>query len=261
MRMLKRGGEWRGAERNGGRGHAARLGVAAALVAAAAALAPVRADAQVGHEPGKSPYHDIRKGHTFTPTYGQFGGSGGEFGIGPHDGPTYGFRYDLGSGSTVQIGLGFARGHLTRLIVDPFVQLVNRVSGPVNQTVTTAEVNLQLNLTGGKTWHRLAPFVGSGVGLTFPSSTPADTSRFKFGHKLYFAPFTGIRVFVTDRLSLRGEARVVFWKLKYPTTFTDEPALEPGTSGHSNAVITDGRLNEWTTSSWLLVGLGYSFSP
>jgi hypothetical protein len=26
-------------------------------------------------------------------------------------------------------------------------------------------------------------------------------------------------------------------------------------------VITDGRLNEWTTSSWLLVGLGYSFSP
>jgi hypothetical protein len=65
---------------------------------------------------------------------------------------------------------------------------------------------------------------------------------------------------VTDRLSLRGEARAVFWKLKYPTTFEDEPAQEPGTPDHSNAVITDGRLNEWTTSSWLLVGLGYSFS-
>ena len=70
------------------------------------------------------------------------------------------------------------------------------------------------------------------------------------------APFTGVRIFVTDRLSLRGEARVAFWKLKYPTTFEGEPPLEPGTPGHSNAVITDGQLNEWTTSSWLMVGLG-----
>jgi hypothetical protein len=220
-----------------------------------------RLSAQVGHAPDKSPYRDIRKGHTFTALYGQFGGSGGEFGIGPHDGPTYGFRYDIRTGSSVQIGLGFAHGHLDRLIVDPFVALANRVSGPVKQSVNFAEVNLQLNLTGGKSWHRLAPFVGSGVGLTLPSSTPGDTSRFTFGHKFYLAPFTGVRILGTDRLSLRGEARVAFWKLKYPTTFTNEPPLEPGTPDHSNAVITDGQLNEWTTSSWLTVGLGYSFSP
>jgi hypothetical protein len=234
--------------------------LAATALAAALALGPVGAAAQVGHAPGKSPYHDIPKGHSFTATYGQFGGSGGEFGIGPHDGPAYGFRYDIRTGSTIQLGLGFARAELERLIVDPFVELANRVSGPVDQTVSMAEVNLQFNLTGGKTWHRLAPFVGSGVGLTFASSTPADTSRFELGHKFYLAPYTGLRLYVTDRLSLRGEARAVFWKLKYPTTFQDEPALEPGTAENSNAVITDGRLNEWTTSSWLLVGLAYSFS-
>jgi hypothetical protein len=231
-----------------------------ALVVFAALLARP-ALAQVGHAPGASPYRDIRKGHMFTALYGQFGGSGGEFGIAPHDGPAYGFRYDVRTGSAVQVGLGFSRGDLQRLIVDPFVELANRVSGPVDQTVTFAEANLQLNLTGGKTWHRLGPFVGSGVGVTFPSGTPADTSRFEFGKKLYLAPYAGVRIFVTDRLSLRGEARAVFWKLKYPTTFEDEPALEPGTPGSSNAVITDGRLNEWTTSSWLSVGLAYSFSP
>jgi hypothetical protein len=217
--------------------------------------------AQVGHPPGASPYHDIPKGHMFTALYGQFGGSGGEFQIAPHDGAVYGFRYDIRTGSPVQAGLGFARGSLTRLIVDPFVEVANRVSGPVDQTVTFAEVNLQLNLTGGKSWHRLAPFVGSGFGVTFPSGTPQDTSRFEFGKKIYLAPYAGLRLFVTDRISLRGEARVVFWKLKYPTTFEDEPALQPGTPGNSNAVITDGRLSEWTTSSWLSVGLGYSFSP
>jgi hypothetical protein len=250
--MLKRGMRWGG---TGGTGTRAVL-VVLALVIGAGGLS-----AQVGHAPDNSPYRDIRKGHTFTALYGKFGGSGGEFGIGPHDGPTYGFRYDIRTASAVQIGLGFAHGSLDRLIVDPFVALANRVSGPVKQSVNFAELNLQLNLTGGKTWHRLAPFVGSGVGLTFPSSTPQDTSRFTFGHKIYLAPFTGLRILVTDRLSLRGEARVAFWKLKYPTTFTTEPPLEPGTPDHSNAVITDGRLNEWITSSWLTVGLGYSFSP
>jgi hypothetical protein len=250
--MRKRGTRWSG---SGGIGRIAWLATLALV------LGTARLGAQVGHAPDKSPYRDIRKGHTFTALYGKFGGSGGEFGIGPHDGPTYGFRYDIRTGSSVQLGLGFAHGSLDRLIVDPFVELANRVSGPVKQSVNFAEVNLQLNLTGGKTWHRLAPFVGAGVGLTFPSSTPADTSRFTFGHKFYLAPFTGLRVFVTDRVSLRGEARVAFWKLKYPSTFTSEPPLEPGTPDHSNAVITDGQLNEWTTSSWLMVGLGYSFSP
>jgi hypothetical protein len=218
------------------------------------------AAAQVGHRPESSPYRDIPQGHTVTPIFGQFGGSGGRFEIAPHDGQVYGLRYDIRTGSPIQLGLGVMRGTLTRLIVDPFVQLANRVSGPVDQTVTFAEANLQLNITGGKSWHRVAPFVGSGVGLTFPSGTPADTSGFELGKKVYLAPFVGVRLFVTDRLSLRGEARAVFMKLKYPTSFEQEPPLEPGTPSNPNAVITDGRVSEWATSSLLAVGLGYSFS-
>jgi hypothetical protein len=241
-----------------------RAGMARAILFASALLLvslPALLAAQVGHRPESSPYRDIRKGHTVTPFFGQFGGSGGRFEIGPHDGQIYGLRYDVRTGSTIQIGLGFARADLQRLIVDPFDSLSRRVSGPVDQTVTFAEVNLQLNLTGGKTWHRLAPFVGSGVGLTFPTSTPADTSRFELGKKIYLAPMVGVRIFVTDRLSLRGEARALFLKLKYPTTFEDEPAAEPGDPpDNSNAVITDGRVSEWITSSVLTVGLGYTFS-
>jgi hypothetical protein len=220
---------------------------------------PALLAAQVGHRPESSPYRDIRKGHTISPFFGQFGGSGGRFEIGPHDGQIYGLRYDIRTGSTIQMGLAFARADLQRLIVNPFDSLSRRVSGPVDQQVTFFEANLQFNLTGGKSWHRLAPFIGSGVGITFPSGTIADTSRFEFGKKLYVAPNIGVRALVTDRLSLRAEARALFVKLTYPSTFTDEPALEPGGTT-SNAVITDGRLNEWTTNSVLLLGLGYSFS-
>jgi hypothetical protein len=192
---------------------------------------------------------------------GNFSGDGGQFNIGPHDGRVFGVRYDIRTGGTIQLGLGIAHGSLKRFIVDPFVLLVNRKSGPVKQSVTFADLTIQFNLTGGKSWHRLAPFVATAGGLAFAGDTPADTSGYRFGRKFYVAPSAGFRFFLSDRLHLRAEAKATFWKLNYPVTFQSEPVQQPGTVGNSNAVITDGKLTEWTTSSWIQVGLGYSFSP
>jgi hypothetical protein len=220
-------------------------------------LSSVSASAQVGHPPGSSPYRDVRKGHTFTVTGGYFKGDGGRFGIGPRGDYVFGARYDIRSASALQLGIGVARGTLHRLIVNPFVTLANRVSGPVGQAITFAELNIQFNLTGGKTWHRLAPFVAVSGGLAFSESTPADTSQYEFGNKLYLAPALGFRFFITDRIHLRAEARGTFWKLKYPTTFqqvpTEDPAAPPVLAGNSTT--------EWVSSRWLQAGLGYSFSP
>jgi hypothetical protein len=259
MRMLNRGAQARSATPFDPPARRRRLRTIG-VVAATLALAALPAAAQVGHPPANSPYRDIRKGHSFTPVYGQFGGDGGSLGIGPHDGPAYGFRYDIRNGSTLQFGFAFSYAELQRLIVNPFVELANRVSGPVDQTVGLAEINLQFNLTGTKTWHRLAPFLGAGIGLTFPNTTPGDSSGYDFGHKIYLVPSAGVRLFVTDRLFLRGEVRSVFWKLKYPNSFTLEPRLEPGTPDHPNAVIINGDLSEWDASTWLLAGLGFSFA-
>lgn len=223
-------------------------------------LAATAASAQVGHAPQSSPYRDIFKGHSVTGFGGYIGGSGGEFEIGPHGGTVYGFRYDIRTGSAVQFGVLLAQANLERLIVDPFIEVENRVSGPVDQQVGFAEVDLQLNLTGGKTWRRLAPFVGAGVGLTFAEGTDADTSGYEFGNKIYFAPHAGFRAFLSQRLHLRGDARIAFWKMQYPESFAREPPLDPGTPEEPNAVSPDGSLSEWTTASWLQVGLGYSFS-
>jgi hypothetical protein len=222
---------------------------------------PTVALAQVGHRPEASPYRDIRKGHTFTVTGGYVAGSGGQFNLGPHKAPVFGARYDIRTGGTLQLGLAFARGDLDRFIVDPFVSLANRRSGPVKQSVTFAELDLQLNLTGGKSWNRIAPFVGAGGGLALAGDTPADTSGYDFGRKFYFTPSAGVRVFLSDRLHVRGEARAIFWKLNYPTTFQQEPVEEPGTPDNPNAVIPGDKRTEWTTTPWFQLGVGYSFSP
>jgi hypothetical protein len=169
----------------------------------------------------------------------------------------FGGRYDIRTSRTIQFGLGLAHGSLDRFIVNPFVALANRRTGPVSQSVTFAEVNIQFNLTGGKSWRRLAPFVAGSGGLAFASGTPADTSQYEFGNKFYIAPALGFRFFVTDRIHLRGEARLTFWKLNYPTTFRQAPVEEPG----APAVITGTNLSEWTATPWLQAGVGYSFSP
>jgi hypothetical protein len=218
--------------------------------------------AQVGHPPRSSPYRDIRKGHSITLLGGYVSGDGGQFNIGPHSGGVYGLRYDIRTGGTVQLGVGVTHGSLERFIVNPFVTLANRKSGPVKQSVTFADLTLQFNVTGGKSWHRIAPFVGVSGGLALAGDTPADTSQYDFGRKFYVAPATGVRIFLSDRLHLRAEARSAFWKLNYPVTFQTEPVQEPGTPDNPNAVIPPGgKLSEWTTSSWLQLGLGYSFSP
>jgi hypothetical protein len=87
--------------------------------------------------------------------------------------------------------------------------------------------------------------------------TPADTSGFDFGRKVYIAPTVGTRFFLSDRIHLRAEARATFWKLNYPVTFQRAPTTEVPTP----VIAPGGQLSEWVTSSWLQVGLGYSFSP
>ena len=86
---------------------------------------------------------------------------------------SFGARYDIRPVGALLIGIGVYHGNLERLIVDPFVVLANRVKGPVKQPVTFAELALQFNLTGGKTWHRSGALRG-GQRRRWPAkSTPS----------------------------------------------------------------------------------------
>ena len=203
--------------------------------------APAGLLAQVGHPPRSTPYRDIRKGHTITALSSYFAGNGGRLSIGPHAGYVFGGRYDIRTGSTIQLGLGISWGSLDRFIVDPSAEPDQR-SGPFKQSVTFADLNLQFNLTGGKSWNRFAPFVAAAGGLAIAGDTPADNSGYDFGNEFYFAPAIGTRVFLGERLHLRAEARLAFWKLSYPSVF-------------------ENTQSEWVTSPWFQVGVGYAFSP
>ena len=215
-----------------------------AAITALALVCPMAATAQVGHPPASSPYHDLAKGSSFTFTGGRLLGNGGRAGVGPRDGYTFGVRFDLHASRPLAFGLGLERGNLQRVIVDPTQPVGQRNSGPVDQNVTFVEAVFTLNLTGGKTWHGFAPFIGLVGGAAFGTRTPADTSGYNFGTKGFFAPAAGFRLFLGDRLHIRGEVRGNFWKLSYPTSFRTG----------SDPVTLDAK--EWNLSPWFAVGMG-----
>jgi hypothetical protein len=222
-------------------------------------LAGTALQGQVGHPPGQSPYRDVRFGSSVTALFGRLGGDGGEARVGPHNGSSYGVRFGFRMSGFIEGGLSLSYMDLERFIVDPDDSVATRVSGPVEQNVVTLEVALQFNVTGGKTWHNIQPFFTGGLGYALSSSTDADTTGFEFGKRFSISPGAGLRYYLGPRVQLRLEARRHFWKLKYPASFLDEPADEPGTEEDPNAVIPGGRDNEWASGWWLMAGLGFSF--
>ena len=207
-----------------------------------------------------SPYREIRNGRYIELIGGKVFGNGGPIPVAPQDGNAFGGRVVFRGKNTVQLGFGAWVANTERFIVDADDSVATRISGPVSQRVLAGEASLQMNLTGGKSWHGLAPFVGVGIGMARGEKSPAaDTSGYKFGTKFFFAPNVGTRVFLGHRAFAKVEARALFWKINYPGSYTDEPALEPGDIDNPNAVNPTGKRGEYVVTPAIFVGVGWAF--
>ena len=212
-----------------------------------------RLAAQVGHDPSHSPYRDVRRGATLVLTFGHLGGSRGGPGVGISDGPTGGLRYEASFGA-LGTALGIAYGHTTRFVVDPTKDSVSRKSGPFDTDVVLADAALQLSLTGRKTWHGLAPYVGGALGVAVGGGSPPDPSGYNFGNKLTLAPQAGVRWYPARRVSVRADFRLVLWKLRYPLGYKQPSPVDGG-----RVLPLDASLDEWTSHPWITIGLGWTF--
>lgn len=224
------------------------------------ALLAVPAVAQVGYLPSESPYHDIRGDRWLELTTGKVFGSGGPLQVGPRDGILGGARVSFRSNHTLQLSLGAWYANTVRHVVDANDSVATRVKPDIPHALYAGEFTLQLNVTGAKSWHALAPYSSLGIGLVHGQKSPAaDTSGYSFGTHFYFAPAIGTRVMLAPGLALRFEARELFWKLKYPSSYSLEPSKQPGTTDHPNAVNVTGKAGEYTATPALLIGLSVRF--
>ena len=208
--------------------------------------------AQVGHEPGQSPYHDVRRGGVGVLTFGYLGGSRGSVDVGLSDGKTGGIRYEVLFGA-IGASLGLAYGRTNRYVVNPFRDTLSRKTGPSNNDVVLADAGLQLVLTGRKTWHGFAPYLGGSIGVALGGGSPRDTSGYDFGSKFTFAPEAGVRWYPRRRVTVRADFRAVAWKLTYPISYK-----VPASDG-TRVLPRDASLDEWTWHPWVTIGIGWTF--
>ncbi|MBI1967544.1 MAG: hypothetical protein HYS40_06110 [Gemmatimonadetes bacterium] len=211
--------------------------------------------AQVGHDPAASPFQDIRRGGGPMFRIGFLGGERGDVGVGQSSGVTYGLRYEAAVGGPTVLTAGFAYALTDRFAVDPLKDSLTRKSGPYADDLLLADVGLQFQLTGAKTWHGIAPYLGAAVGLAVSNGYPtADSSGYRFGTKFTIAPGAGVRWYPIRRLTVSADLRAIFWKLRYPASFRVPSPVDSSRVLRLNAPDAD-----WTTHPWISIGVGWIF--
>src|SRR6266545_6569427 len=185
----------------------------------------VHLSAQVGHDPAHSPFRDIQPGAGPVFFAGHLSGDRGRGDAGPANGLGIGVRYELALGRTTVMQFSGAYLKADRFIRDPSVDdsAPTRRTGPFDTEIFLTEIALQLRLTGGKTWHGFAPYLGTGLGMAFPLSAPGDTtgSGYNFGTKFTVSAATGLRWHASRKLTVHLDTRMLFWRLNYPLSFHD----------------------------------------
>jgi hypothetical protein len=228
----------------------------AALLAAATA-APLAA--QVGYEPGRSPFHDLTTRQAFTVSAGLFGGNPANAGVGWRRGALFAGRLDtrLSGPLDLYISIGFAGS--SRYRIDTSLDSATRTTGPFSRTLVLADLGFILNVTGAKTWHGLAPYVGFGAGEVLPTKSETDIGGYNAGTNFAMIPILGTRVFLTRTLAARIEVRDYFFRYEWPLRYFDP--LDKNGNPITPAILSLGlKDKQWTNNFTLTVGLAYGFN-
>ena len=229
--------------------------LAALLTAAAAPLT-----AQVGFDPGHSPFHDLTTRQALTFSAGVFGGNTANAGVGWRRGTLFSGRLDtrLGGPFDLYVSIGFAGS--SRYRINTSLDTATRKTGPFARTLVLADLGLVVNLTGAKTWHGLAPYVGFGIGEVLPTRSEADVGGYNAGTIFAMIPIIGTRVFLSRSLAARIEVRDYFFRYEWPLRY-----FYP-LDNNGNQIVTPildpsaYKDKQWANNLTLTIGLAYGFN-
>lgn len=201
-----------------------------------------------------SPIRYIEKEYSI----GVFGGylqtDTGEFDAGPTAVPLIGARFDAQLSGPLSVGISVAGGRSDRTVFvrptasDPDLDPI----GEVDVGILIAEAGFRFLLTGPRTWHHLAPYIGASAGVvddyTGISALEVEAGLteeqlFDFGPGFAAAGSLGLDIFLTERLSIRAEGRDQLWRYSYPA----------GLSG------TGEEETEWVHNPGFSVGAAFHF--
>lgn len=219
----------------------------------------------VGNEPEHSPYRDIIYHESFTLFGGRFAGNAGAAGVGVLPSAAFGGRLAVRLSGPIDFWATFGEAPSSRhvIIADTAVTHTDsaRRGSDIKLPMVLADLALVLNVTGDKTWHRLAPYVGLGLGVVAPTRSVTDPGGFQVGLNFALVPTLGTRLFLSDALALRLEVRDYYFRYQYPLAFFDSLNLHYAGPPPRAAVLPLGTTDrQWANNLTLWVGVAYGFN-
>lgn len=255
---LRRGAPLRRAARAG------RRALAACLLSVASWPAGLAAQ-EVGNPPERSPYRDILDHQSLTVFAGRFAGNPGRADVGALPGLAFGAQLAVRLSGPVDFWVTLAQADSRRrtIIADTTVTKTDSARrGPdLRMPLILADIGLGLNLTGDKTWHRFAPYVGAALGVVAPTHKVTDPGGFQVGTNFALVPALGTRYFLSRSLALRLDVRDYFYRYQYPLAFFDSLNLHFAGPPPRSAVLPLGTTDrEWVGNFVVWLGLSYVFT-
>ena len=233
------------------------LALAVPLCLRAAVPAALAAQEVVGHQPEASPFHDILDKQGLSVFAGRFAGNSGPAGVGARPGLALGGRLQVRLGGPVDFWATFAETWSSRRVIDAS-DTVATVVGLKNLRLIVADVALALNLTGAKTWHGLAPYVGLGLGISVPRPRVLDPGGFQISTAFTLMPTIGTRWYIARSLALQLEARDYYFRYQYPLAYYNRPFT--GHADHTPVLPVSQSDRAWAHNITLWLGVTYPFT-
>ena len=238
-----------------------KVGLLALLVASSVCPA-ARLSAQVGHDPVHSPFRDIIGRQEVAFMIGHFGGNTAKSGTGAQSASSMGIRYRNRLSGPLDFLLRANYIASQRLVLDPTKADSVRHVGVVNAGIIEADLGLSLTLTGSKTWHGLAPWLGIGIGVTMPAQGRTDPGGFKNAVSFTFAPSLGTSLMISRQVGLQFELRDNTIRYEWPLAYFQPRDHNGNVTGTGPWVLNPAtdRDKQLTHNVTLSAGLSYHFN-
>ncbi len=233
------------------------LAVAVAVpLCVCASVRPAHGQA-VGNEPESSPYRDILDHQGVTAFVGHFAGTVGPAGVGPRSATVFGARLQIRLSNPIDLWATVGEAKSSRLVIDAATDTA-KVQGVRALNFMLADLGLAVNVTGDKTWHGLAPYLGVGVGITSPSNVTVDPGGFRLGTTFALMPTVGTRWFVAPPIAIHFEVRDYIYRIQYPLQYFNSYYI----NGSTNTPILANSVadKQWTHNYVLWLGASYTFT-
>jgi hypothetical protein len=209
------------------------------------------ASAQVGYPPNRSPYTDRDFNREWTWFAGQFSAQSDPVGVAPSDGPMAGLRWQMYLTGPLYFGLRLAGGSIERRVIDPAKRIAERDLGTEKVPMAIADMQLEMSLTGHKTWRGIAPFVNGGLGIAADLRGANDVGSYRFGIPFTISLGTGLSWTPGGNWALRLDWSHYIYRIQYPASYylktTEDPAVLPAGAARSM----------WRRNPALFIGISF----